>query len=95
MTRIYAGIQRTLQDQNVASNADAVVKFLMRVRWEESDKPEVRKVETHLRIHGRLTPESMEMLDCCESLFGRQHALATVTSLDQLAARTSCNNTEL
>ena len=93
--KVYAGIQKSLRDRNLPCQASHIYDYLISVRWQHDDKPDSRKIEQHLKINGRLTPETIEMLDCCESWFGQKHVLASVTALDTVMARTSCKQPEL
>ena len=85
-----ATVQGSLKDKGVAHDAAAVASWFVSIPWNSSsDKITAKVAANYLRIHGRLTPKIMGILDQAESTFGRRHALTAVTTLEVLCSKTS------
>ena len=89
MAKIYAQVQQELTGKNLPSQYADVHRYLLRVAWTAADLPKLSSVATHLKVHSRLTEDSVEALDILESHYGKHHALANISSLDVVAGKTS------
>ena len=92
-------VQTNLQNRGLAHDATAVFAWFSKVRWSsESDTLSIKEVNRHIRVHSRLSANAIitQRLDLAESRFGRRHALAFLSTLELICAKTTVpNNFEL
>lgn len=92
MVRVFAKVQQQLADASLPSTYGDVFHHLQKVKWSERERPRQGAVAMHLKINGRLTPQSIEALDIMEGHFGRYHALAQISALDVVASKTAARD---
>ena len=95
LVRVYAQVQKQLMTMSMPAQYADVHQFLLQVTWTKADQPKLSTVAMHLKIHNRLTDESVEALDLLESHFGKCHALSTISSLDAVSQKTNSKDQAL